>query len=85
MQRIALAGLLLVCACRLTAADPETCQVATEQYQSILDEVSDAIRVYAMCVYDAQGGDTCTSEFEELEAAHAHFASAVALYESECP
>jgi hypothetical protein len=75
---------MIGCACRLGHADPETCRLATEQYQSVLDEVSDAIRAYAMCVYDAQGGDTCALEFADLEAAQAHFESAVALYESEC-
>ena len=84
MRRVALAALLVICGCRLAGADPETCRVATEQYQSVLDEVSDAIRAYATCVYDAQGGDTCAPEFADLEAAQAHFESAIALYESEC-
>ena len=84
MRRVALTALLVACACSLAQADDETCRAATEQYQSVLDEVSDAIRSYATCVYDAQGGDTCAQEFTDLEAAQAHFEAAVVLYQSEC-
>lgn len=58
--------------------------MATEQYQSVLDEVSDAVRAYATCVYDSQGGVDCADEFADLTAAHAHFQAAVTLYQSEC-
>ena len=84
MKRVFSAVLALACSCRLAGADAETCRAATEQYQSVLDEVSDAIRAYATCIYDSQGGDNCASEFAELREAQDHFESAVALYQSEC-
>ncbi|HLH97858.1 MAG TPA: hypothetical protein VKW08_22340 [Xanthobacteraceae bacterium] len=84
MRCVCFAAVLLVGAFRPAAADPQTCSAATEQYQSVLDEVSDAIRAYAMCVYDSQGGIDCADEFAGLAAAHEHFQSAVTLYQSEC-
>jgi hypothetical protein len=78
------AVLIFACALQPAAADPETCRAATEQYQSVLDEVSDAIRAYGMCVYDSQGGVDCADEFADLATAHEHFQSAVTLYQSEC-
>jgi hypothetical protein len=76
--------LVVACTMRPAAADPETCRAATEQYQSVLDEVSDALRAYGMCVYDSQGGVDCADEFADLSAAQEHFQSAVTLYQSEC-
>ena len=84
MRSIILATALLISACLPGKADPESCLAATDQYLSVLDEISDAIRAYAMCVYDSQGGVDCADEFAGLGAAQEHFQSAVTLYQSEC-
>lgn len=83
MRRSALAIASLMCTCRLAGADPESCRAATAQYQSVLDEVSDALQMYAACVFNNQG-DNCASEFAELQSAQDHFEQAVALADTEC-
>jgi hypothetical protein len=83
MRRTALAIAALTAACRLAGADPETCRAAAVQYQAVLDEVSDALQMYAACVFNNQG-DNCASEFAELQSAQDHFEQAVALADTEC-
>jgi hypothetical protein len=83
MRRFALAFVALMCFCGGADANSETCVAATAQYQSVIDEVSDALRMYADCIFNNQG-DNCASEFAELQSAQEHFEQAVALAETEC-
>jgi hypothetical protein len=80
---MALAIAALTTACRFAGAGPETCRAAAVQYQAVLDKVSDALQMYAACVFNNQV-DNCASEFAELQSAQDYFEQAVALAGTEC-
>jgi hypothetical protein len=80
---IAVVGLSLT-AGRAVYADPQECENAAHEYNSVVSGVSDALREYASCVDGSEGKDDCGSEFDRLRDAHSEFEDAVSHYQSEC-
>ncbi len=84
MKRLALAIMLVLRGPRAADADAETCREAMEAYQSVLEEVSDALTDYATCISNSQGGVDCSNEFAALQSAQTEFELAVTNYQNEC-
>ena len=61
-------GVLTVLGCSIvaTAADPEACQSALDQFRSAKSGVADSLRSYADCLGSTDGHDDCSSEFSTL-------------------
>lgn len=87
-MRIAAIGAVFVTALALggsvARSDTDECQDALDQYNSVLQDVSSALRSYGSCVSNSRGHDDCSTEFFTLQSAQDDFESAVSNYQSDC-
>lgn len=81
MKRYFLAGVLAGLFGPIAHAD---CRVATDAYNSAIDDVAFTLKRYATCVSESKGRDDCSSEFRRLRSAQDDFESAVSAVGSEC-
>lgn len=77
-------GLLATLGLSRATAGTEDCRNAIDAYDSAKGGIADALKKYADCVADSDGGDDCDSEFSNLKDAQDDFESAVSDYQSDC-
>lgn len=65
-------------------ADLSGCSDAIDTYNSLIEEVSSALRSYASCVSSSEGKDDCSLEFGRLRRVQDEFESAVSEIGSYC-
>lgn len=81
MKRYVLAGVLAGLFGPIAHAD---CRVATDAYNSTIDELAFTLKRYARCVSESKGSDDCSLEFRRLRNAQGDFESAVSAVGTEC-
>ena len=77
-------GIFLALCGSAARSDTSECQEALDHYNSVLSDVSSALRRYGRCVSDSKGHDDCATEFSTLHFAQDDFESAVSDYQSNC-
>ncbi len=65
-------------------SDEADCAKESVRYGAAVASVTEALRAFEKCIIASHGRDTCTPEFDDLDAAQAQFESAVADHERLC-
>ena len=65
-------------------AEPPDCAGATEQYKTMVEAVTGALRKYEACVSGSNARDHCEAEMQALDNAHDDFDDAVTDIEKVC-
>jgi hypothetical protein len=88
MHRILIIAVVIVTLTnnRFARAGPDECKEAIADYNSALEEISNAMERYSRCVSDSrsQGHDDCSPEFRQLKSSQSDLEAAVSDYGSEC-
>lgn len=77
-------GIFLALGGSVARGDTDECRDALDHYNSVVSDVSSALRRYGRCVSDSKGHDDCATEFSTLHSAQDDFESAVSEYQSNC-